>query len=308
MAARQRIALIGNAASWHARELLQRCRGRSIGSLVTWPELAGFVDGSGERFRPAAVAAADTLLVRGMPAGSLEQVIGRMDMLGRLAACGRRVVNPPAALEVAIDKYLATARLAAAGLPVVPSALVQSPGQLEQAREALGSRLIGKPLFGGNGRGICRIDPGGGLPEFLGSQGAVLVQREVPHAGWDVRVLIVGERAFSMRRIAPAGEWITNLSLGGTAASFTPPSEWIDIAQRAARTLATEIAGVDLLPGLDGSLQILEVNAVPGWRALQTVVAEDIATAVLEQAIGRKEPRPSLAPEPSPAPEKQDSW
>jgi tetrahydromethanopterin:alpha-L-glutamate ligase len=84
------------------------------------PETAGEV--------PAAIesggldlTAVDGVLVRMMPPGSLEQVVFRMDVLHRLAALGVPVLNPPRAVEVAVDKYLSLALLEAAGLPVPPT-------------------------------------------------------------------------------------------------------------------------------------------------------------------------------------------
>ena len=54
------------------------------------------------------------------------------------------------------------------------------------------------------------------------------------------------------------------------------------LAIDAARALGAEMAGVDLIPDLDrGCLTLLEVNAVPGWRALSRVTGIDIAAAVL---------------------------
>ncbi len=42
------------------------------------------------------------------------------------------------------------------------------------------------------------------------------------------------------------------------------------------------MAGVDLIPDLDrGQLVVLEVNAVPGWRALSRVTGVDVAAAIL---------------------------
>jgi len=286
MANRPRIVLIGNSGSWHVNELLQRCDRRAVGQVVSWPELAALISDGKERFLPEAVELADCLLVRGMPAGTLEQVISRMDMLGRLAAQGRRILNQPAALEIAIDKYLATARLAAAGLPVVPSALVQSAADLDRVRGELGDSLIAKPLFGSNGRGLCQLAKTGDPPEPLRGQGAILVQQQIPHEGWDVRILVVGDRTYAMKRLAPAGDWRTNIALGGQPAPFAAPADWIDLARKAAAAVGAELAGVDLLPATDGSLWLLEVNAVPGWQALQRVVPDDLAAAVLELALG----------------------
>src|SRR5207237_471624 len=65
----------------------------------------------------------DLLLVRGLPRGSLEQVIFRVDALHVLAAHGVRVVNRPRALERTIDKSWAGAVLAGAGIPT-PATIV----------------------------------------------------------------------------------------------------------------------------------------------------------------------------------------
>src|SRR5207244_3319278 len=75
------------------------------------------------------------VIVRTMPAGSLEQVVFRMDALHRFEAGSGRVLNPPAALEACIDKYLAGVRLDAAGL-AVPSTVVCQDA--DAAMEAFG--------------------------------------------------------------------------------------------------------------------------------------------------------------------------
>ena len=50
----------------------------------------------------------------------------------------------------------------------------------------------------------------------------------------------------------------------------------------AASAIGAEMAGVDLLLDLDrGRFVVLEVNAVPGWRALAQVTGIDVAAAIL---------------------------
>ena len=61
------------------------------------------------------LTATDGVLVRMMPPGSLEHVVFRMDALHRVAAAGVPVLNPPRAVEAAVDKYLTLALLEAAG-------------------------------------------------------------------------------------------------------------------------------------------------------------------------------------------------
>src|SRR5579871_3934236 len=109
-----RIALLSAGDGWHVRDL-----GRAALRLGHDAEAVDFRRlSAGVAHAPEALPGFDGVLVRTMPPGSLEQVVFRMDVLHRLHARGMPVVNPPAAIETCVDKYLATARLEAAGLRV----------------------------------------------------------------------------------------------------------------------------------------------------------------------------------------------
>src|SRR6202042_2069109 len=100
----------------------------------------------------------DLLLVRGLPRGSLEQVIFRMDVLHLLAEQHRvRCVNGPRALERTIDKSWAGALLAAAGVPTPPTIVCERRDDALRAFTELGGDVIVKPLFGAMGNGIVRV-------------------------------------------------------------------------------------------------------------------------------------------------------
>lgn len=302
-----RVAVVGDPAGWHVRMLSRALSARGHRAApVRWQEIAAEVgqldaatDAPLERFLPEPLAGSDIVVVRGMPSGGLEEVVFRMDALGRVAAAGVPVVNTPRSLEVAIDKYLSLARMAAAGLPVPRTVVAQEPEAVHRAFARLGGDCVVKPIFGSGGRGLVRLSSPEAVGEFLADSRAgadpggcppVYLQEFVPHAGWDVRVLVVGDRTIAMRRSAPPGEWRTNVSLGGRPEPFSPPRDWIDLAVRAAAAVGTEVAGVDLLPAGDGRLLVLEVNAVPGWRGLAEATGIDVADAVvryLEVRAGR---------------------
>ncbi len=290
-----RVAILGDPRGWHATRLADALGHRGHGvDVLRWEALGAELDAAGrERFLPAAIDAADLVAVRGMPGREphrdrLEEVVFRMDLLGRLAARGTPVVNAPSALEAAIDKYLSLSRLASAGLPVPRTMVVQDREDIAPACAALGGDCVLKPLFGSRGRGITRIRSDNGLVATDGEPPAVAYLQEfIPHAGWDLRILVVGDRSFCMRRLAPPGEWRTNISLGGTPQPCDPPPDWIDLAMRAASALGADIAGVDLLPTPAGRPVILEVNGVPAWRGLEAATGEDIAGAVADHLIHR---------------------
>jgi len=227
----------------------------------------------------------EAVLVRSMPPGSLEQVVFRMDALANLADAGVQVVNPPRAIEVAVDKYLATTRLQAAGLLVPQTLVCQTALQAMEGFLQLGSDVVVKPLFGGEGRGITRVtDPAIAHRVFqaLEAIGSVLyLQKFIPHEGCDLRLLVVGKQVLGMRRRNPS-DWRTNISRGAVAEPLEVTDELASLARRAADAVGAPLAGVDLLPGKDGRLYALEVNAVPGWRALAKVTKTDVAELVLQ--------------------------
>lgn len=233
----------------------------------------------------------DAVLVRTMPPGSLEQVIFRMDALGQYEAAGGIVVNSARSIEVAVDKFLTTAKLQAAGLIVPRTIVCQTVDDALDAFDQLGGDMVIKPLFGGEGRGISRVndrDIARRVCQLLTQLGAVLYLQEfIAHDGFDIRIMWIGDEYLAMRRHNPL-DWRTNVSRGAVAERFEPTVEMIEMARRAAMAVGAGIAGVDLLPTSDGRLLALEVNAVPGWQALSRVTGVDVAAVVwnyIEQRV-----------------------
>jgi tetrahydromethanopterin:alpha-L-glutamate ligase len=231
--------------------------------------------------------ALDGVLVRMMPPGSLEQVVFRMDALHRVVAAGIPVVNPPRAVEAAVDKYLTLSLLEQAGIAVPATWAGESATEALEVFEAFGGDVVVKPLFGSEGRGLLRIsDKELAWRAFhtIERLSAVLyLQRVVRHPGHDLRVFVLrGNVLGAMRRHGQPGEWRTNVSLGGRAEPWQLDQESERLALAAARAIGAEMAGVDLIMDLDLDRKVvLEVNAVPGWRALARVTGIDVAAAIL---------------------------
>jgi ribosomal protein S6--L-glutamate ligase len=288
-----KIALLAGGDGWHVRDL-QRAAAqmgheavavdfRRISAAVDFPKPGPLQPKPGPP--GAGLREYDAVLVRTMPPGSLEQVVFRMDVLHQLEAHGVRVLNPARAIEMCVDKYWTTARLADAGLRVPPTVVCQHADAAMEAFEQLGCDVIVKPIFGSEGRGMVRVsdvDMAWRTFRTLERTQAVLyLQQYVAHPGWDLRVFVLGGRPLAaMRRRARDG-WRTNVAQGGTAEAIVPDDSQVELALRAAATVGAKVAGVDLLPGPNGEWYVLEVNAVPGWRALAPVCGVDVATATI---------------------------
>ena len=286
-----RIAVFASPESWYLRDLARAASGRHEIVQVPFGNIAGRIMGLSH----AAVAAGpglrdfDAVLVRTMPPGSLEQVVFRMDCLGRYEAAGGVVINPARAVEAAVDKFLTSAKIAEAGLLTPRTICCQTADEAMAAFAELGGDVVLKPLFGSEGRGITRLnDEALALRAFkmLAQLGAVLYLQEfIEHEGADLRLLIIGQRTLAMRRRNPL-DWRTNVSRGAKAEAFVPTDDMIEMARRAAAAVDAPLAGIDLLPGRDGRLYTIEVNAVPGWQGLARATGTDVAALVLKFVEG----------------------
>ena len=284
------VGVLGASGSWHTRGLLDALVARGHRALaIPATRLQSEVDSRGDVHvlgpDGAVLDALDMLLVRGLPRGSLEQVIFRVDALHVLAAHGVRCVNSPRALERTIDKSWAGALLAGAGLPTPPTIVCERYEGAMQAFDRLGGDVVVKPLFGAMGNGIVRLedrDVAHRVFRALELERAVYcVQRTIaPDGRRDLRVLVVGnEIAGSMERVTDS--WRANVARGARPRAVELNEAEAGVALAAAAALGADVAGVDLLVAPDGQLFVLEVNGIPGWQALQSTCANDLFVRVV---------------------------
>ncbi len=284
-------AALVSGTGWHVEDLLRAAEQLGV-SLRALPfsEVAATV-GPGRGIVTCAgcdLDAMDGVLVRMMPPGSLEQVVFRMDALQRLAALGVPVWNPPKAVEAAVDKYLTLALLERRGLPVPETWTGQTAAGALAAFDALGGDAVVKPLFGSEGRGLLRVSDrelAWRCFHALERMGSILyLQKPIRHPGSDLRLFVLRGRVLAaMRRMAMPGEWRTNVAIGGRAEPWQPDAEAERLAIVAAEAVGAEFAGVDLIEDLDtGRRLLIEVNAVPGWKALSLATGVDVAAAILD--------------------------
>jgi RimK family alpha-L-glutamate ligase len=286
-----RLAVLGSHGSWYCDRLSETATAAGhecsiwdfsllTGAICCGPSAAIELSVSEETTAPP-----DAVIVRSMPPGALEQVVFRMDVLGQLAANGTLVVNSARALECAIDKFLTTARLARCGLPVPATVCCETAEAAFDAWHRLGQDVLVKPLFGSEGRGIVRVsDPDMAWRVFrtLERIDAVLyLQQFLPHDGSDVRIMVLGDEILGgMKRRATSG-FRTNVAQQGLAEPHQPTSEESRLALQAAAEVGSVFAGVDLLYSGD-RIHVIEVNAVPGWRAFERVTGVAVAERLLE--------------------------
>jgi RimK family alpha-L-glutamate ligase len=281
-----RVAVLGSTGGWHARRIERAlsARGHSC-DFAAVTRMVGRTDPApGVRSRESALHEYDVVLVRGVPRGSLEQVIFRVDALHVVGAAGVRAVNSASAIERSVDKFLASALLARASVPTPRTVACERAEDAAAAFEELGGDVVVKPLFGSMGFGLARLeDPDVADRVFRAleiERAIYYLQETVEHDGRDVRAMVVGERVIGA--IERVGEgWRTNLAKGGTATAVTLTAEQEELCLRAVAALGADYAGVDLLRAQDGREYVVEVNGIPGWQGFERATGVDVAAAIV---------------------------
>jgi RimK family alpha-L-glutamate ligase len=224
------------------------------------------------------VEGCDAVIVRGIPRGSLEQVIFRVDALHALVERGVLCVNSPRAIERTIDKFLASALLARAGVPTPRTIACERAGDALAAFEELGGDVIVKPLFGAMGAGMTRVDDADvayRVFHALAVERAVYYLQETLPGDRDLRAFVVGGRVLAaIERIGPG--WRKNVARGAEAHATELTAEQERLCLDAAAALGVDYAGVDLL-----GEQVLELNGIPGWHGLQKATGAHVAAALV---------------------------
>jgi ribosomal protein S6--L-glutamate ligase len=291
-----RIGVLGNEGSWYYQDL-QRAAALLKHDIarLDFPRIAARVNAEENQLASGEnkLTTFDAVIVRTMPPGSLEQVVYRMDALAALEAAGVLVINPAKSVECAVDKFLTTHRLERAGLPVPKTVVCEDADAGMIAFSELGGDVVVKPLFGSEGRGIVRVsDPDLAWRTFrtLERLNAVLYLQEfIDHPGWDIRVMVLDGRILgAMRRVNP-WDFRTNVSRHAAIETYLPTALEETWALAAAHAVGAWFAGVDVLYNRAGLGYVIEVNAVPGWRAFARATGKDVAVDLIEKIQARVE-------------------
>lgn len=299
------VAIVTDDRGWHGARLQRAFRSRRVDvRLVSLREcridltrgrhglgIRGF-----ERRLP------DGVFVRGIAGGTLEQIVLRLDVLHALRDLGIPVYNDARAIERTVDKGMTSFLLHGAGVATPPTCVTESAARARAflLREtAAGHDVVVKPLFGAQGIGLLRLAAGSDIPDAAQCHGVWYLQRFVEtgagSSGWhDWRVFVIGGVA-AAAMVRHGVSWVNNVAQGGRCEAASLDNDLERLAVHACAAVGADYAGVDLIRGSDGRLQVLEVNGVPAWRGLQGVTRIDIAERLVEDFLSRRIARPARA-------------
>lgn len=232
--------------------------------------------------------------VRGVPGGTLQQVIMRLDILHALSLLGVTVYNDGRAVERTVDKAMTSLQLLLHDVPTPATWICESRHHAQSIvlRETMAGRpVVMKPLFGSQGQGVRKLEHGMSLPVPMEAHvdGLYYLQQYIDsgEGEWhDYRVFVIaGQPIAAMKR--HGSQWINNVAMGGRCERIDVDSEIASLAVAAAEAVDIDYCGVDVIRDRHGKLYVLEVNSIPAWRGLQTVSPLDISQMLVDDFIGK---------------------
>ncbi|MGQ9679887.1 MAG: RimK family alpha-L-glutamate ligase [Candidatus Bathyarchaeia archaeon] len=283
--------LASEREEWHVQQLKEALKKRGVENYI-FPAnrfLSRIEEKPRVSVRGHSLEDFDVLIVRKIPGGSAEQVFYRMDVLHRLENMGIRIMNPPKAIEKAVDKYYTCTILEDAGIKTPKTIVTERFDEAIAGFEEMGGDVVVKPLFGSLGTGIVRINDveiARRIFRALEMTNSVYyIQEFIPHGNQDIRVFIVDGRVVAAMLRVGSG-WKTNISKGANAKPFTLDKELDKMSITAAESLDLFYTGVDILKSeRDGSYYVVELNSTPGWQGLQTVSRFNIADVLVDSIL-----------------------
>jgi glutathione synthase/RimK-type ligase-like ATP-grasp enzyme len=187
--------------------------------------------------------------------------------LDALEAAGARLANPAPVLRWNTTKtYLA--ELAAKGAPVVPTIALDRLTQqdLDHARDVFGvDVLVTKPQISGGSQDTVKLRHADGLAGC--TTGPALIQPFLPAVGEEGELSLFyfdGVFSHAVTKVAASGDFRVQPQFGGQVSGVAPEPEALHAAEMVLRAAGAPLtyARIDLIRGLDGTPQLMELEVI----------------------------------------------
>ncbi|MEO1946942.1 MAG: RimK family alpha-L-glutamate ligase [Methylophilaceae bacterium] len=282
------------AGGWHGMALQQAFATRGFEAVFV--ELQDCVIDLSSEKPHTNLPGFDTLptmaFIRGIAAGTLQQVITRLNILHMLRLQGTKVYNDAKAIERTVDKGMTSFLLKQHGV-ATPATWVcesrQNAHRIITEQVTQEKTLVIKPLFGSQGQGVRLLNSESKLPvpKDLFVDGVYYCQSYIDSgdSNHDFRVFIVNSQPVATMRRSGAG-WLNNVAQGADYVG-EQDKQVEALAAQAAKALDIDYCGVDIIRDKDGQLWVIEVNSIPAWRGLQSVTHVNIAQTLVDDLISK---------------------
>ena len=284
---------VAQSGGWHGAQLSQAFQARGVETvLVSLQDCVIDLSGSQAKIHiPNLTGNPHGVFVRGIVGGTLQQITTRLNVLHILKMQGVTVYNDGRAIERTVDKAMTSFLLSRANIASPPTWVCESRLQAHQiiVEQLPKTKLVIKPLFGSQGRGIRLLEHSFKLPlpmdEFV--DGVFYLQQfiESSDKNHDFRVMVVNNKAVAAMRRTGNG-WLNNVAQGAQCEEICD-IDILHLAEQAAKALEIDYCGIDIIRDTNGKLWVLEVNSIPAWSGLQSVIKININQILVDHILSK---------------------
>ncbi len=286
------IAIFTDDPGWHAAQLHEAFNGKGFKCTNVSLTQCRFEIGVGnnlwipgfEKRLP------DGVFVRGVPGGSLEEVVFYLDILHALKELNILVYNDARAIERSVDKGMTSFLLDQAGISTPPTWVgndVHQAYAFIRKQFELGYKVVAKPLFGSQGKNLQLITTPEDTTDFSVYNQIYYLQQFIgtgSSVAHDWRLFVVGNQVIAaMRR--EGNDWISNVANGGKCYPAVVSDRFTKMAKDAVQAVDMHYGGVDIMCDANDKLWVTEVNSIPAWKGLQSVNKIIVADLIVEDFI-----------------------
>lgn len=209
-------------------------------------------------------------------------------VIAQLERQGLVSLNSAKAMALARDKVQCLQLFEQQAIPFPKSASIESMHSFDAVLEAeFQFPLLLKLNQSSQGFGVAlfaeKLSLQRRIAELNLNNESFLIQEFLSEAcGVDFRLLVINnEVVAAMQRTAAPGDFRANIHLGGQASAHVASFEEIRLALKASALCGLDVAGVDIIYGKNGPM-VLEVNACPGFEALERVSGVEVAEKMID--------------------------
>lgn len=231
---------------------------------------------------------ADLVIVRGMFSSikTLSEIVLKMRENGTKVFDNNFLEH-----RYSIDKVTDIVKLSLNGIPTPDTYYSRNWEDLPEYGERLGYPLVFKSTRMGKGAGVFKLDDEAALRSLIDElqnadkKAKSYIMQQFIDYEYDLRVLVIGENVYCMRRIPGEGEFRANFSLGGSVELFDLDDAGRELALNALNSIGMSVGGVDVLIDKVDKRYILEVNHTAGMLGMEEATKENITRNYVQHAI-----------------------
>ena len=208
-------------------------------------------------------------------------IVRQFEMMGDF------VINKSDAIKSSRDKLRSLQVLAKHGIDMPITGYASHTMDIHDVIEKVGKTpLIMKLLQGTQGNGMVLAETMKAAESVMNAfkqvDADILIQEFIKESsGVDIRAIVVGKKVVAaMQRVAPEGEFRSNVHRGAATKHINLTPEEEEIAIKSTKILGLSVAGVDLMRSKRGPL-VLEVNSSPGLQGIELLTGADVAEEII---------------------------